>query len=424
MDCRFPFPFDRAGMRRQVRRDMRLFARSGKSTRTDPPHIAPALLNWERSLAHWKRVLTVVFAALLTAIAVICLGVGTNVAGINRDLQIIPSATVDDVAAPQLPSQITDEAIERAPAAVPVSQMTATALDNLSAVDGSLALDTVAISLGSEQRAQIERNLQAFADAGAQVSFAAADLGSGGVIAANGGVARYPASSIKAPYIVSLLQQGAVNLDETASGSTLSAQINADHIAGVLRYSDNDGYDALWNAHLNSAIIPWSEGLVENPERMRGFQYPDVSAVELAKMWVKTYGYLFDDVAGESNAGETASAPAREWLASNMQHSLNSSIDAAHGGGNSRDAELDPSLTASGANELNGSANPDGTVVLSKAGWINGEGDYYALNDAGIVLPGAGADDKPGYVIAIMSNACGRGDLLADLAGTLHNILS
>ena len=107
-----------------------------------------------------------------------------------------------------------------------------------------------------------------------------------------------------------------------------------------------------------------------------------------------------------------------------MQHSLNSSIDATHGGGNSRDAELDPSLTAGGANELNGSANPDGTVVLSKAGWINGEGDYYALNDAGIVLPGAGADDKPGYAIAIMSNACGRGDLLADLAGTLHNILS
>lgn len=133
----------------------------------------------------------------------------------------------------------------------------------------------------------------------------------------------------------------------------------------MLRYSDNDGYDALWNAHLNSAIIPWSEGLVENPERMRGFQYPDVSAVELAKMWVKTYGYLFADAEGEPNAGETASAPAREWLASSMHHSLNSSIDAAHGG----------------------EENPDGTVVLSKAGWINGEGDYYALNDAGIVLP-------------------------------------
>ena len=302
---------------------------------------------------------------------------------------------------------LTDEAIEaaglhEATPTVSVSQMTATALDNLSAVDGSSALDTVAISLSSDQREQIEQNLQAFTDAGAQVSFAVADLGSGGVIATNGGVARYPASSIKAPYIVSLLQEGAVNLDETASGSTLSAQINADHIAGVLRYSDNDGYDALWNAHLNSAIIPWSEGLVENPERMRGFQYPDVSAVELAKMWVKTYGYLFADAEGEPNAGESASAPAREWLASNMQHSLNSSIDATHGG----------------------EENPDGTVVLSKAGWINGEGDYYALNDAGIVLPGAGADDKPGYVIAIMSNACGRGDLLADLAGTLHNILS
>lgn len=410
---------------------MRLFARPGKPTRTDRPRtrIASAVLDWERSLAHWKRVLTVVFTALLTVIAVICLGVGVNIVDLGRDTQAIPPAPVTEIEAPQLPVPLTDDAIKaaglhEATPTVSVSQMTATALDNLSAVDGSSALDTVAISLSSDQRAQIEQNLQAFAEAGAQVSFAVADLGSGGVIAANGGVARYPASSIKAPYIVSLLQEGAVNLDETASASTLSAQINADHIAGVLRYSDNDGYDALWNAHLNSAIIPWSEGLVENPERMRGFQYPDVSAVELAKMWVKTYEYLFADAAGESNAGETASAPAREWLASSMQHSLNSSIDAAHGGGNSRDAELDPSLTAGGANELNGSANPDGTVVLSKAGWINGEGDYYALNDAGIVLPGAGADNKPGYVIAIMSNACGRGDLLADLAGTLHNILS
>lgn len=388
---------------------MRLFARPGKPTRTDRPRtrIASAVLNWKRSLAHWKRVLTVVFTALLTVIAVICLGVGVNIVDLGRDTQAIPPAPVTEIEAPQLPVPLTDDAIEaaglhEATPTVSVSQMTATALDNLSAVDGSSALDTVAISLSSDQREQIEQNLQAFTDAGAQVSFAVADLGSGGVIATNGGVARYPASSIKAPYIVSLLQEGAVNLDETASGSTLSAQINADHIAGVLRYSDNDGYDALWNAHLNSAIIPWSEGLVENPERMRGFQYPDVSAVELAKMWVKTYGYLFADAADESNAGETASAPAREWLASNMQHSLNSSIDATHGG----------------------EENPDGTVVLSKAGWINGEGDYYALNDAGIVLPGAGADNKPGYVIAIMSNACGRGDLLADLAGTLHNILS
>ncbi|MCB8546104.1 hypothetical protein LJD36_03660 [Bifidobacterium sp. MSK23_125] len=386
---------------------MRLFADRPSQADGSRARIASAILNWERSLAHWKRVLTVIFSALLTVIAVVCLGVGLNIVGLGRDTQAIPPAPVTEVEAPQLPVPLTDDAIKaaglhEATPTVSVSQMTATALDNLSAVDGSSALDTVAISLSSDQREQIEQNLQAFADAGAQVSFAVADLGSGGVIAANGGVARYPASSIKAPYIVSLLQEGAVNLDETASGSTLSAQINADHIAGVLRYSDNDGYDALWNAHLNSAIIPWSEGLVENPERMRGFQYPDVSAVELAKMWVKTYGYLFADAEGEPNAGETASAPAREWLASSMHHSLNSSIDAAHGG----------------------EENPDGTVVLGKAGWINGEGDYYALNDAGIVLPSGESGNEPGYAIAIMSNACGRNDLLADLAGTLHNILS
>ena len=144
---------------------MRLFADRPSQADGSRARIASAILNWERSLAHWKRVLTVIFSALLTVIAVVCLGVGLNIVGLGRDTQAIPPAPVTEVEAPQLPVPLTDDAIKaaglhEATPTVSVSQMTATALDNLSAVDGSSALDTVAISLSSDQREQIEQNLQ------------------------------------------------------------------------------------------------------------------------------------------------------------------------------------------------------------------------------------------------------------------------
>ena len=91
---------------------MRLFADRPSQADGSRARIASAILNWERSLAHWKRVLTVIFSALLTVIAVVCLGVGINIVGLGRDTQAIPPAPVTEVEAPQLPVPLTDAAIK------------------------------------------------------------------------------------------------------------------------------------------------------------------------------------------------------------------------------------------------------------------------------------------------------------------------
>ena len=113
------------------------------------------------------------------------------------------------------------------------------------------------------------------------------------------------------------------------------------------------------------------------------------------------YQYLFSDAApAKADGTPSASKEARAWLAQQMRGSLNSSIQMAHA---------------------------ESEEVYTKAGWIYGEGDFYALNDAGIVLP-AGAHDlqahPQGYVLAILSDACGRNDLLSELATVVDDVIA
>ena len=83
---------------------------------------------------------------------------------------------------------------------------------------------------------------------------------------------------------------------------------------------------------------------------------------------------------------------ALQWLSGDMTDSLNSNIHRALG---------------------------DSTTVYTKAGWISGEGDLYALNDGGIVASSSGA-----YVLSVMTDACGRNDLLTELVDVLDSVHS
>ena len=121
--------------------------------------------------------------------------------------------------------------------------------------------------------------------------------------------------------------------------------------------------------------------------------YGDVTAIDLARMWVNSYDYLF------GASADAADAQGRTWLAQQMRNSLNSSIAAVHG---------------------------EGEIVASKAGWIYGEGNLYAYNDAGIVIPAGSMQlsEKPqGYVLAMLTNACARDDLLTALAQTVDDAM-
>lgn len=347
----------------------------------------------ERTLNRWRRLLTVALAATLTVLLVLCMGVGVQYVRAQSVTAHEPETTATELPLPQIMSSATSSAAAADNSQLSTAQAASVALNNLTQVNTADQFAVAGFTLDDSSRTQLEQALRAFTDNGYQISFALADMSSGSALASNGAAVRYPASAIKAPYVVSLLQTGAIDLEETAAQTTSAGQYAAQLIEPVLRYSDNDNYDTLFAQYGSTPIITWANGIVENPARMQGFQYPDVSATELAKMWVNTYAYLASK--------ESGSQAARNWLGSNMIHSLNSAIDAAH---------TEPADESASA------------IVLSKAGWISGEGDYYALNDAGIILPAAGSGAR-GYVLAMMSDACGRNDLLTQLAGTLDDIV-
>ena len=101
------------------------------------------------------------------------------------------------------------------------------------------------------------------------------------------------------------------------------------------------------------------------------------------------YGFLF---AQQTSGAADVSDEALQWLSGDMTDSLNSNIHRALG---------------------------DSTTVYTKAGWISGEGDLYALNDGGIVASSSGA-----YVLSVMTDACGRNDLLTELVDVLDSVHS
>ena len=84
--------------------------------------------------------------------------------------------------------------------------------------------------------------------------------------------------------------------------------------------------------------------------------YLFTSARDMAKLWTAGYGFLF---AGQTAGVQNITPESLQWLSGDMTNSLNSCIHAALG---------------------------DADTVYTKAGWINGEGGLYALNDAGLVM--------------------------------------
>lgn len=122
---------------------------------------------------------------------------------------------------------------------------------------------------------------------------------------------------------------------------------------------------------------------------MAGYGYVTTCARDMAKLWTQGYGFLF---AQQTSGAADVSDEALQWLSGDMTDSLNSNIHRALG---------------------------DSTTVYTKAGWISGEGDLYALNDGGIVASSSGA-----YVLSVMTDACGRNDLLTELVDVLDSVHS
>lgn len=169
-----------------------------------------------------------------------------------------------------------------------------------------------------------------------------------------------------------------------AQSATVHQKVDA-----VLRNSDNASYDWLCKTYGLDCFNTWAEqaGAASRMGDRGGYLF--TSARDMAKLWTAGYGFLF---AGQTAGVQNITPESLQWLSGDMTNSLNSCIHAALG---------------------------DADTVYTKAGWINGEGGLYALNDAGLVMSQSGT-----YVLAVLTNACGRNDLLTSLIGTLDAVHS
>lgn len=298
------------------------------------------------------------------------------------------------------------------PAAEPTS--TETVVNAIGQLDGSAQIATSGFTLDTDTQLQLENELNAFASYGYSVSFVLVDVASGKAISSYANTARYSASAIKGPYVLSIAQTGALDLDAAYLAETDAGGNTQYLIDQAITVSDNTAYKELHDTYGTDGFAQWSSAVGVSADVTQG-AYLNMSAADLARMWAAGYGYLFDDdgsstsaAASSASEGDDAagagtgdnttqsatdvSSAARQWLAGEFSSTLNSTIHMALG---------------------------EQYSVYTKAGWINGEGGYYALNDAGIVRSSSGD-----YVLAVMSDACEEYDLLSGLVSMLDTIHS
>ena len=217
----------------------------------------------------------------------------------------------------------------------------------------------------------MQSQIATFEADGYTASFVLADITTGRTIAYNADAQIYSASSAEAPYLISLFSTGTVDLNSVAQSADAQSATVHQKVDAVLRNSDNASYDWLYKTYGLDCFNTWAE-----------------QAGAASRMGDRG-GYLFTwQTAGVQNI----TPESLQWLSGDMTNSLNSCIHAALG---------------------------DADTVYTKAGWINGEGDLYVLNDAGLVMSQSGT-----YVLAVLTNACGRNDLLTSLIGTLDAVHS
>lgn len=260
------------------------------------------------------------------------------------------------------------------------------ALADLDALNDSARIATSGFTLNTDARSSLEQELSIFDSCGYSVSFVLTDMTTGATLASYAGDDKYSASAIKAPYIFSAAATGEMDLDaawQGAQGLDGGDATTAQLLENTITVSDNDSYLSLYLTYRDKASVPWAK---QYGVSLDGELYTCFSAEDLARMWVGGYDFLFP----EGKADSTASTEARQWLGGLFNDTLNSTINMALA---------------------------DRYTVYTKAGWINGEGDLYALNDAGIV-----ASDSGDYVLAVLSDACGEYDLLGDLVTVLDDI--
>lgn len=203
-------------------------------------------------------------------------------------------------------------------------------------------------TLSDEASSLLQSALSLFEDDGYDVGFVLLDLTTGEALSYRAGIEVYSASTIKAPYIFSLLEAGVEPTEDM-------------YLAG--NQSDNDAYLRVREENGDEIFAEWIEG-TGIPQEQSESNYIMTTPLDLCRMFYKGT----DLILGEEEYSD--------WARDTFTDSLNSA--AALTIGETKD-------------------------VYSKAGWIS-ETDGYSVSsytNAAIV------DEENPYVVVMMSNSLG-----------------
>lgn len=338
---------------------------------------------WKTGRTYVRRRIVVAAAGITVAI-VLGVGLGNGVA----DLQGFGATTAEE----GKKSASSDAKASSTPQSDASSETSAdptqSAVNGINALDGSATISTSGFTLDTDAQLTIEAQVSNFESAGYTASFVLADINTGRAIAYNADAQVYSASAIKAPFIMALASTGTIDLNAVYQAGDTQNATTKQNIDQVLTVSDNTAYRWLVDTYGTDAFDSWASQ-AGTAIQMAGHGYVTTCARDMAKLWTQGYGFLF---AQQTSGAADISDEALQWLSGDMTDSLNSNIHRALG---------------------------DSTTVYTKAGWISGEGDLYALNDGGIVASSSGT-----YVLTVMTDACGRNDLLTELVDALDSVHS
>lgn len=288
-----------------------------------------------------------------------------------------------------------------------------------------------ASTLSDESKQNIETAISAITDNDYNVGCVLLDLQSGNAIAYNVDTSVFGASSFKGPYCVYLSQ------NKLESGSTSLSSIDG-QVENVIKWSDNNSYNALRRNGSDSDLASWLEGLGVDGDIAYDTWYPHYTPRYSLRLWMNSYLYLFG---GDSTAEYT------DWLkglfssteVSFLRDGISSvskandeafDFDVAVSGDISDNATSTQRLmnkatqAATKTLRTDAKALAEEVTVYDKAGWI-ATADYSSDTDAGIIQEG----DKY-YLMTIMTgqpDSDGNREKVSNLASALwaaHSQLS
>lgn len=219
------------------------------------------------------------------------------------------------------------------------------------------------VEIGEDLMKAIDREIKELSKDKHQVGFVVYIPGVGGISYQPHRVF-YSASTIKAPYLVSLYVKDSDSFDSYPS-----------YYEDALYYSDNLSYTTLYELYGDACLQAAAAQVDVRPELFHDY-YADYCPGDLAKLWLYNYGVIncFD---------------LPEDMVDCMQETEVSAIRKSTGG----------------------------LKTQTKAGWYDQE-DGMSANDAGIVYTKNGP-----YIIAVMSDQPGDTDVLIKLITALHKAI-